>query len=80
MYIKEQLNRLAAIMEAFTSVYGELANFYGDLTGELPPLRFVDAPAPANSEVKKIRRRKYFVSRHHSRRWITQPRKASGQF
>ena len=48
MTTKEKLNRLLAII-------GELTEFYGELSGELPPLRFVGADAPANSEVKKMR-------------------------
>lgn len=47
MTTKEKLNRLLAII-------GELTEFYGELSGELPPLRFVGADAPANSEVKKM--------------------------
>lgn len=45
MTTKEQLNRLLAII-------GELTEFYGELSGELPPLRFVGAAA--NSELKKM--------------------------
>ena len=48
MTTKEKLDRLLAII-------GELTEFYG----ELPPLRFVDAGASANSEVKKIRRERF---------------------
>ncbi len=48
MTTKEKLNRLLAII-------GELTEFYGELSGELPPLRFVGAGAPANSELKKMR-------------------------
>ena len=50
MTTKEQLNRLLAII-------GELTEFYGELSGELPPLRFVGAAA--NSELKKIRRERF---------------------
>jgi hypothetical protein len=64
MYIKEQLNRLTAIMENFLSLYGDMAALYEELKGELPPLRFVDAPAPANSEVKKIPNVKLLNSFH----------------
>lgn len=49
MTTKEKLNRLLAII-------GELTEFYGELSGELPPLRFVGADAPANSEQKKMHR------------------------
>ena len=52
MNTKEQLNRLLAII-------GELTEFYGELSGELPPLRFVGAGASANSELKKIRRERF---------------------
>ncbi len=52
MTTKEKLDRLLAII-------GELTEFYGELSGELPPLRFVDAGASANSEVKKIRRERF---------------------
>lgn len=43
----EKLNRLGEIIS-------ELAALYGELSEELPQLHFVGAPAPANSEVKKI--------------------------
>lgn len=46
MTTKEKLDRLLAII-------GELTEFYGELSGELPPLRFVGAGASANSELKK---------------------------
>ena len=52
MTTKEKLDRLLAII-------GELTEFYGELSGELPPLRFVDTGASANSEVKKIRRERF---------------------
>lgn len=47
MTTKEKLNRLLAII-------GELTEFYGELSGELPNLKFVGAGASANSEVKKM--------------------------
>lgn len=47
MTTKEKLDRLLAII-------GELTEFYGELSGELPPLRFVGAGASANSELKKM--------------------------
>ena len=40
MTTKEKLDRLLAII-------GELTEFYGELSGELPPLRFVGAGAAA---------------------------------
>lgn len=55
MNTKEQLNRLLAII-------GELTEFYGELSGELPDLRFVGACASANSEVKKMRRGRSYSS------------------
>lgn len=47
MTTKEKLDRLLAII-------GELTEFYGELSSELPPLRFVGAGAAANSELKKM--------------------------
>lgn len=47
MTTKEKLDRLLCII-------GELTEFYGELSGELPKLEFVGASASANSEVKKI--------------------------
>ena len=52
MTTKEKLDRLLAII-------GELTEFYGELSGELPPLRFVCAGASANSELKKMRRGRF---------------------
>lgn len=52
MTTKEKLDRLLAII-------GELTEFYGELSGELPPLRFVGAGAAANSELKKMRRGRF---------------------
>ena len=53
MTTKEKLDRLLAII-------GELTEFYGELSGEMPPLRFVDAGASANSEVKKMLRERFY--------------------
>lgn len=47
MYTKDILNRLSGIIQ-------ELAEFYGELSREIPELRFVDARASANSELKKM--------------------------
>ena len=52
MTTKEKLDRLLAII-------GELTEFYGELSGELSPLRFVGAGASANSELKKMRRGRF---------------------
>ena len=50
MNLYQQLKRLGEIIS-------ELATLYGELSAELPELRFVSAPAPADSEVKKMPRR-----------------------
>lgn len=55
----QQLKRLGEII-------AELAALYAELSAQLPQLDFVGAPAPADSEVKKMPRRSYRSGR---RRW-----------
>ena len=55
----QQLKKLGVIIAELTALYGELSE-------ELPKLKVVSAPAPADSEVKKMPRRSYRSGR---RRW-----------
>lgn len=61
----QQLKRLGEIIAELTALYGELSE-------ELPRLEFVGAPAPANSELKKMTRR---LSRSGRRREVNASKK-----
>lgn len=61
MNLYQQLKRLGEIIS-------ELAALYGELSAELPELRFVGAPAPADSEVKKMPRRLFRLEQRRCRR------------
>lgn len=43
-----------SILKRLADFICELTDFYRELSEELPQLRFTDATAPVNSELKKI--------------------------
>lgn len=67
MTTKEKLNLLQSAVAQLTELYRELAD-------ELPRLEFVGAPAPANSELKKMPRRLYNSGQKRWKSLIQNPR------
>ena len=63
MTTKEKLNLLQSVLTQLTELFRELND-------ELPRLEFVGAPAPANSELKKMTRRLYFLRQRRKRKTI----------